>query len=46
MDGYHWLSPDVANGRVKNPDGRRQQLIAALMEQPQGAGTQQPHAGD
>ncbi|KAI7843048.1 hypothetical protein COHA_003222 [Chlorella ohadii] len=46
MDGYRWLSPDVANERVKNPDGRRQQLIAALMEQPQGAGTQQPHAGD
>ncbi|PRW60270.1 Chaperone [Chlorella sorokiniana] len=41
LDGYRWLSPDVANERVKNPDGRRQQLVAALMEQPEG-GSRRP----
>lgn len=46
MDGYRWLSPDVANQRMKNPDGRRQQLIAALMQQPAGGGPQHPHPGD
>lgn len=49
MDGYRWLTPDIANARVRNPDERRQQLVAALMEQPQRGGragalrTQQQH---
>ncbi|PRW60703.1 Pleiotropic drug resistance 1 [Chlorella sorokiniana] len=30
LDGYRWLSPDVANERMKNPDGRRQQLVVLV----------------
>ena len=46
LDGYRWLSVDVANERLRNPDGRRQQVKAALMEQAQPASQRQPHPGE
>ncbi|KAL4443843.1 hypothetical protein ABPG75_011580 [Micractinium tetrahymenae] len=33
MDGYRWLTPEVAESRLKHPDARRQQLMALMMQQ-------------